>query len=174
MSDPRYPIGEFKRQPDYSPEARLELIERLKTAPSSLRRAIQDLSDAQLETPYREGSWTVRQVAHHIPDSHLNAYTRVKLALTEDRPIIKPYDEEAWAQLEDTKRVPLEVSVALLEAVHTRWIAIFQSLSESQWKLEYLHPVNGAMSLEATLASYVWHGEHHIAQITALCQRQGW
>jgi uncharacterized damage-inducible protein DinB len=174
MTDPRYPIGEFERQPEYSPTARLELIERLKAAPSSLRTAVAGLSEAQLETPYREGGWTVRQVAHHIPDSHLNAYTRVKLALTEDGPIIKPYDEEAWAQLEDTRRVPLEVSVALLEAVHTRWVAIFQSLSEPQWKLEYLHPVNGVTSLEATLASYVWHGEHHIAQITQLRQRQGW
>jgi uncharacterized damage-inducible protein DinB len=174
MIDPRYPIGQFERQDQYSVQARLELIERLRQTPSSLHTALLGLDDAQQNTPYRDGGWTVRQVAHHVPDSHLNAYTRVKLALTEDRPIIKPYDEEAWAQLEDTKRVPLEVSVALLEAVHTRWVAIFQSLSEVQWKLEYLHPVNGAMSLEATLASYVWHGEHHIAQITALRQRQGW
>jgi hypothetical protein len=174
MSDPRYPIGEFKRQLEYSAEMRLKLIERLKIAPSSLRAAIEGLSVTQLETSYRDGGWTVRQVAHHLPDSHLNAYTRVKLALTENRPIIKPYDEEAWARLEDTNAVSLEVSVMLLEAVHMRWIAIFESLSEPQWKLEYLHPVNGATSLETTLASYVWHGEHHIAQITQLRQRQGW
>ncbi len=174
MPDLRYPIGEFRRQASYSPKERLENIELLRQAPVSLRSALVGLSDAQLDTPYREGGWTLRQVVHHIPDSHLNAYTRVKLALTEDKPVIKPYDETAWASLTDTQQTPLEVSVVLLEAIHTRWINIFQSLNESDWQRDYLHPVNGATSIEATLASYVWHGQHHIAHITQLRQRKGW
>lgn len=174
MSDLRYPIGEFQRQSNYTPEQRQGKIDLLKQAPQSLRAVLAGLSELQLDTPYRDGGWTVRQVAHHIPDSHLNAYTRVKLALTEDRPTIKPYDEGAWATLADTKRVPLEVSVALLEAVHTRLAAIFESLQEADWKREYLHPVNGATSIEATLASYVWHAQHHTAHIKNLRQRKGW
>ena len=174
MTDLQYPIGEFKRQPSYTPDLRRVNIELLKQAPTHLRMAVAGLSEAQLDTPYRESGWTVRQVTHHLPDSHLNAYTRVKLALTEDKPTIKPYNEEAWALLADTRNTPLEVSLMLLEAIHTRWAILLESLSEPDWKREYLHPVNGTTSIEATLASYVWHGQHHIAHITGLRQRMGW
>jgi uncharacterized damage-inducible protein DinB len=174
MSDLRYPIGEFRRKSSYTPEEKHTNIALLKQAPGELRSALAGLSATQLDTPYREGGWTVRQVAHHVPDSHLNAYTRIKLALTEDKPVIKPYDEVAWATLADTQHTPLEVSLALLGAIHTRLAVILESLVEADWQREYLHPVNGATSIETTLASYVWHGQHHTAHITALRQRNGW
>ncbi|MGL4610329.1 MAG: YfiT family bacillithiol transferase [Trueperaceae bacterium] len=174
MSDLHYPIGEFQRQPGYNSEEKRKNIELFREVPSSLRAAVAGLSAQQLDTPYRDGGWTLRQVTHHLPDSHLNAYTRIKLALTEDNPVIKPYDEAAWALLADTKQTPLEISIALLEAIHTRLIAIFEALNENQWKRDYLHPVNGVTSIETTLASYVWHGQHHIAHITNLRQRRGW
>jgi hypothetical protein len=173
-SDPRYPIGEFHRRASYSVEERGQLIEQLKQIPTSLSGALAGLSEAQLDTPYREGGWTLRQVAHHISDSHLNAYLRVKLALTEDQPVIKPYDENAWVLLADTRDTPLIVSVALLEALHTRWAKVFAGLNEPDWKREYRHPVNGPVSVEATLAWYVWHGQHHVAHITGLRQLKGW
>lgn len=172
--DLRYPIGEFKRLPYYAPDLRRANLELLRQAPGHLRLALAGLTADQLQTPYREGGWTVRQVAHHLPDSHLNAYTRVKLALTEEQPAIKPYLEERWALLADTQETPVEVSVALLEALHTRWIILLQTLGESDWKREYLHPTGGPTSLEATLAAYAWHGRHHIAQIAGLRQRMGW
>lgn len=174
MSDLRYPIGEFRRKSRYTSEERQVNIALLKQAPNALRSALAGLSAPQLDTPYREGGWTVRQVAHHLPDSHLNAYTRVKLALTEEKPVIKPYDETAWALLADTQYTHLEVSIVLLGAVHTRLAIIFESLEESDWQREYLHPVNGATSIEATLASYIWHGQHHIAHITNLRERKDW
>lgn len=173
-TDPRYPIGEFRRKASYSAEEREGYIEQLKQIPLSLKAALAGLSNAQLDTPYREGGWTLRQVAHHIPDSHLNAYLRVKLALTEDQPVIKPYEENAWVRLADTPNTPLEVSVALLEALHTRWAILFESLAEPDWKREYRHPESGVVSIEATLAAYVWHGQHHVAHITHLRQRKGW
>ncbi|MDX2008100.1 MAG: putative metal-dependent hydrolase [Meiothermus sp.] len=172
--DLRYPIGEFKRLPSYAPDLRRENLELLRQAPGHLRLALAGLTAAQLQTPYREGGWTVQQVAHHLPDSHLNAYTRVKLALTEERPAIKPYLEERWALLADTQKTPVDVSVALLEALHTRWIILLETLGESDWKREYLHPAGGPTSLEATLAAYAWHGRHHIAQIAGLRRRMGW
>ena len=174
MTDPRYPIGEFQRQAAYTPSERLALIEQLREAPARLLAALHGLNDAQLETPYRDGGWTLRQVAHHVPDSHLNAYVRVKLALTEDRPTIKPYDEEAWARLADTPGTPLEVSLALLEALHARWAVLFASLADADWRREFLHPVNGPTSIEVALASYVWHGAHHTAQVSGLRERRGW
>ena len=174
QTDLRYPIGEFHRKASYSAEERARYIEQLKQIPLSLKAGLAGLSETQLDTPYREGGWTVRQVAHHIPDSHLNAYLRVKLALTEDQPVIKPYEENAWVRLADTPGTLLEVTVTLLEALHTRWAILFESLKEPDWKREYRHPVNGAVSVEATLAWYVWHGQHHIAHITHLRQREGW
>jgi uncharacterized damage-inducible protein DinB len=174
MSNLRFPIGEFRRKANYSLEERRANIALFKQAPEALANALAGLSDAQLDTTYREGGWTVRQVAHHVPDSHLNAYTRVKLALTEDKPVIKPYDEVAWAKLADTQHAPLEVSLALLEAVHTRLVILFESLKDADWQREYLHPVNGPTSIETALASYVWHGQHHTAHITELRKRKGW
>ncbi len=172
--DPRYPIGELQLKPTYSSQERLVFLEALKQAPTQLKVALEGLTANQLETPYREGGWTVRQVTHHIPDSHINAYIRIKLALTETEPLIKPYNEETWALLEDTKTVPLEVSVVFLEVVHTRLIAVLNSLSEPDWARTYLHPANGAVSIEQALASYAWHGLHHITQITQLRQRKQW
>jgi uncharacterized damage-inducible protein DinB len=173
-TDLRYPIGQFRRKDSYSAAEQKDHIERIRQTPQNLKKALTGLSDAQLDTPYREGGWTVRQVAHHIPDSHLNAYLRVKLALTEDRPVIKDYQENDWARLADTRNTPLEVSVALLEALHGRWAILFESLSEADWKRQYLHPVGGPTSIEVVLAMYVWHGEHHIAHITNLRQSEGW
>ncbi len=174
MIDPRFPIGELRLQPMYSNQERQTNIELLRQAPAKLNAAVLGLSNDQLDTPYRDGGWTVRQVAHHVPDSHMNAYIRIKLALTEDKPVIKPYDEAAWALLSDTPQTPIEVSLALLEAVHTRWITIFESLEGADWQRQYLHPVNGPTSLEGTLAYYVWHGHHHIAHVTNLHKRSGW
>ncbi len=172
--DPRYPIGLFVRQSTYSSDERATSMKVLAGAHQRLHQAFEGLSEIQLDTPYRDGGWTVRQVVHHVPDSHMNAYIRIKLALTEDTPTIKPYDEEAWALLADTQRVPLEVSVALLEAVHARLIALLEPLGERDWLRAYRHPVNGVVTVEQALAEYAWHAPHHIAQITRLRQRQGW
>jgi hypothetical protein len=174
MSDPRFPIGKFIKQPSYSPTQRADHLEVLRQTPTNLRAALVGLSQSQLETPYREGGWSLRQVAHHIPDSHMNAYVRVKLALTEDTPTIKPYNEEAWVLLSDTTTVPLGVSVALLEALHLRFVALFAGFAESDWQRSYNHPVGGLTSLEQVLALYAWHGAHHVAHITTLRQSKGW
>jgi hypothetical protein len=172
--DPRYPIGEFIAKPAYSSTERTAMLEGLKLASVQLKTALEGLSDVQLDTPYRAGGWTVRQVAHHIPDSHVNAYIRIKLALTEIEPLIKPYDEESWVLLEDSKTVPLAVSVVFLEVVHLRLVAVLNSLSEADWAKTYLHPVGGLTSIEQALAAYDWHGRHHIAQITGLRQKNSW
>ncbi len=172
--DPRYPIGIFQKQDSYSSEQRAANIEVLKNAAANLRTALQGLSEAKLDTPYRDRGWTIRQVAHHLPDSHANAYIRIKLALTEIEPIIKPYDEEAWALLSDTKIVALEVSVTLLEAIHTRLVALLESLTEADWTRVYKHPVNGVTTVEQALADYAWHSTHHIAHIQQLRTLKGW
>jgi hypothetical protein len=132
------------------------------------------LSTQQLDTPYREGGWTVRQVAHHVPDSHMNAYVRFKLALTEEDPVIKPYAEDRWARLGDTQATPIEVSLALLESLHSRWVGLLRSLRPEDWKRTFRHPELGLVSLEKNLAMYSWHGRHHVAHITELRKRMGW
>jgi uncharacterized damage-inducible protein DinB len=172
--DPRFPIGNFVKQASHTASERATNLETLRQTPAKFAAALEGLTDPQLETPYREGGWTLRQVAHHIPDSHLNAYVRFKLALTEDTPTIKPYDEAAWALLPDTKTVPLAVSVTLLEAVHVRLVALLEGLSQADWQRTYNHPVGGLYTLEQVLALYAWHGTHHVAHITALRQSQGW
>ncbi len=174
MTDPRFPIGNFQPQASYSAAEKTALLEVIARTPQDLRAALEGLTEAQLETPYRDGGWTLRQVAHHVPDSHINAYVRTKLALTEDAPIIKPYDEAGWALLEDTKAVPLEVSLRLLEAIHTRWVVLLQSLQPSDWARTYQHPVSGAISLERMLALYAWHGQHHVAHVTSLRKQKNW
>jgi uncharacterized damage-inducible protein DinB len=174
MTDPRYPIGKFSKQASYSPAERAAHLEVLRQTPAKLRVALEGLTASQLETPYREGGWTLRQVAHHIPDSHINAYVRVKLALTEDTPTIKPYNEEAWALLSDTATVPLTVSVALLEALHLRLVALLESLTQAQWQRCYNHPQGGLYTMEQMLALYAWHGAHHVAHITTLRANRGW
>jgi len=174
MSDPRYPIGKFSYHQPPSEEQRKALIAEIVQAPAALRAAISRLSSQQLDTPYREGGWTVRQLAHHVPDSHMNAYIRFKLALTENEPTIKPYDEARWAQLPDTHSTPIEVSLALMDSLHDRWVRLLNSLKPEDWTRTFRHPELGTVPLEKSLALYAWHGKHHVAHITELRKRMGW
>jgi hypothetical protein len=139
-----------------------------------MRAAVQGLSAEQLDTPYRPGGWTVRQLVHHVPDSHMNGYVRLKLALTEDEPMIKTYMEDRWAELADSRDVPIATSLALLEHVHTRWVALWRSLTDAQWARRFRHPDWGLVTLEWHCALYAWHGRHHVAHITGLRERSGW
>ena len=175
MSDPRYPVGEFVRPSEpLTPRQREEFIAAIEAAPARLREAVRGLTPEQLDTPYRPGGWTVRQVAHHIPDSHLNAYVRIKLALTEDQPSVKGYDEGKWAKLPDVAATPVEVSVTLLDALHRRWVTLLRSLSEKDFARTASHPDWGIVTLDFFLADYAWHSRHHVAHITELRRREGW
>jgi hypothetical protein len=174
MTDLRYPIGKFHFEGPTSEEQKQNYIRDIEQAPAILRAAVQGLSDTQLDTPYRPGGWTVRQVAHHVPDSHLNAYIRFKLALTEDDPTIKTYAEDRWAQLADTQTTPVEVSFTLLDTLHARWVRLLRSLKPEDWKRTFRHPELGLVSLEKNLALYAWHGRHHVAHIMGLRERNGW
>ena len=175
MTDLRYPIGQFTYGGVVSPEARLERIQEIAATPAALRKAVASLSAAQLETPYRDGGWTVRQIVHHLPDSHLNAYVRFKLALTEDAPLVKPYDQARWAELDDTRTVSVEVSLTLLDALHERWVAVLQAMTPADWRRAFRHPeYDRLITLDEVLAMYAHHGRHHVAQITGLRERQGW
>jgi uncharacterized damage-inducible protein DinB len=174
-SDLRYPIGQFDFQAPVSPEQRAEAIEQIARLPQKVRAAIAGLSDAQLDTPYRPGGWTVRQVVHHLPDSHMNSYMRFKLALTEETPTIKPYDEAALANLSEAKSAPVNISLALLESLHGRWVLMLRAMSDSDWNRTFRHPaLNATVRLDTNLALYAWHGRHHLAHITGLKQRMGW
>jgi uncharacterized damage-inducible protein DinB len=174
MTDLRYPIGKFHfAGPPTEPE-RKKYIDEISEAPANLRAAVKGLSDQQLDTPYRPEGWTVRQVAHHVPDSHLNAYVRFKLALTEEEPTIKTYAEDRWARLPDTAATPVEVSLTLLDSVHNRWVRLLHSLQPEDWKRTFRHPELGLVSLEKNLALYAWHGRHHVAHIMSLRERNGW
>ncbi|CAA9340712.1 MAG: Putative metal-dependent hydrolase YfiT [uncultured Cytophagales bacterium] len=173
-TDLRFPIGKFKPETDLTPDRRSALIRIVAETPEKLREAVRGLSPGQLDTPYRPGGWTVRQVVHHLPDSHLNSYVRFKLALTEERPVIKPYEEDRWAELADTFNTPTEVSVTLLESLHVRWVNLLRALTEAEWRRTFLHPQNGEMPLTQVLALYAWHGAHHVAHITSLRERMGW
>jgi DinB superfamily len=174
MSDPRYPIGKFQYAGPFDSNQRSQLIESIEEAPAKLRAALEGLSLMQLDTPYREGGWTPRQVAHHVPESHMNAYTRFKLALTEENPLIKPYMENLWAELPDVKETPVETSLALLEALHKRWVIVLRTMKPEHWQRSFRHPELGTVSLDRNLALYAWHGQHHIAHITSLRERMGW
>src|SRR5512147_588351 len=174
MTDLRYPVGPFQPEPQLNDVSRQTLIRQIAEAPAKMREAIKGLTEEQLDTPYRPGGWTVRQVVHHLPDSHLNAYLRFRLALTEDQPPIKPYDEARWAELADARSGPVDVSLHLLTALHARWVALLESLSAGQWARAYRHPDMGAVSLDKALALYAWHGRHHVAHVTSLRQRSGW
>jgi hypothetical protein len=174
MTDPRYPIGKFHFDEPQSEEQKGKLIAEIAQAPASLRAAVKDLTPSQLDTPYRDGGWTVRQVVHHVPDSHLNAYTRFKLALTEPEPTIKPYAEDRWADLADTKSTPIEVSLTLLDSLHDRWVRLLRSLGPADWKRSFRHPELGPVNLEKNLAIYAWHGRHHVAHVTELRKRMAW
>ena len=174
MEDLRYPIGQFVAQSSVTDAQRRALIDGIAEAPAKLRAAVSALSPDQLDTPYRPAGWTVRQVVHHLADSHMNSYVRFKLALTEERPTVKPYDEKRWAELEDARTAPPEVSLGLLEPVHRRWVLLMRSLAPADWSRTFTHPESGAVSLELALQQYEWHGRHHIAHITALHRRMGW
>ena len=174
MTDLRYPIGKFEVQGVFNDALRKTLIQQIAEAPTKLRAAVDRLTDEQLETPYRPGGWTVRQVVHHIPDSHLNAYIRCKLALTEQEPTIKPYEEKLWAELHDARSAPVEASLALLEALHQRWFMLLEYLSLPDYARKFRHPEHGLMNLEWLLRLYAWHGRHHVAHITSLRERMGW
>lgn len=173
-TDLRYPIGEFKADAAIGERRRRHNIQSLAEFPGRLREAVYGLSPDQLDTPYRPGGWTIRQVVHHLADSHMNSYIRMKLALTEEQPTVKPYDEKRWAELEDARAAPLELSLGLLEALHKRWVMFLQSLQPGDFGRAFHHPDSGVMSLDIALQYYEWHGRHHIAHITSLRQRMGW
>jgi uncharacterized damage-inducible protein DinB len=171
--DPCYPIGKFERPERITSEERLNAIAMLAELPEQLRNAVDGLGSAQLNTPYREGGWTVRQLVHHIADSHMNAFVRIRLALTEEWPTIKPYDQEAWARLHDSA-APVEWSLELVESLHARWVMLLQSLTEEQWQRGYRHPQSGEATVELATLMYAWHSRHHIAHITHLRVSQEW
>lgn len=170
----RYPIGRFRPRSGLSAEERSGFIDDMDALPADVRAAVANLSAEQLDTPYRPDGWTVRQVVHHLPDSHLNGYVRFKLALTEDEPAIVVYDQAAWAELADGRGEDLETSLALLEMLQRRWVLLLRSLDEEQVGRAYRHPEEGRVSLETGLQLYAWHGRHHLAHITTLRERMGW
>lgn len=174
MSDLSYPIGKFKFEGQTSERQRREFVDQIEQAPAKMRTAVAGLSQQQLDTPYRPGGWTVRQVVHHVPDSHMNSYMRFKLALTEMEPTIKPYYEDRWAELEEARSAPIEISLALLDSLHKRWVLTLRAIKGDEWKRTFRHPELGLMSLEKNLALYAWHGRHHVAHITSLRERMGW
>jgi hypothetical protein len=171
--DPSYPVGRFLAPANISPNDRSGAIATLAELPEELRNAVDGLSFAQLNTPYREGGWTIRQVVHHVADSHMNAFIRVKLSLTEDWPTVKAYDEAAWAKLHDVAAPP-EWSLELIESLHARWVMLLQSLNEEQWRRGCNHPQNGPMTVELATLTYAWHSRHHVAHITHLRAREKW
>jgi hypothetical protein len=174
MDDLRYPVGRFDPRSPLPAGGRSALIESVSAAPSRLRQAVASLSDAQLDTPYRDGGWTVRQVVHHVPESHMNAYIRMKWGLTEDAPLIKTYDENLWAQLPDVRSSGIEASLTLLDALHKRWVMLLNSMSDVDYKRTIKHPEWGELDLLTLLKQYEWHGRHHVAHVTRLRERSGW
>lgn len=173
--DLRFPTGRFQRpQAPLDQTGRRRAIDAIASTPGQLRAAIDGLTAPQLDTPYRPDGWTVRQVVHHVPDSHMNAYVRFKLALTEDEPTIKPYDEARWAELPDSRETPVETSLVLLEQLHDRWVRLLRSMSERDFARQLRHPESGVQRLDQMLAMYAWHGPHHVAHVTSLRERMGW
>jgi DinB superfamily len=171
--DPRYPIGKFRPSTESTPALRAAQIETLRLLPEQLRAAVAGLSDAQIDTPYRDGGWTVRQVVHHLADSHANSYIRFKLALTEDWPAVKPYDEAAWARLADSSQA-IEPSLVFITGLHQRFVALLESMTEADFQRGFNHPERGRVTLATNLAIYDWHSRHHMAHITNLRARKGW
>jgi uncharacterized damage-inducible protein DinB len=174
MTDLRYPIGPHQRQDMITEHERKEFIKNIAETPGKLRDAVRGLSADQLETRYREGGWTVRQVIHHVPDSHLNAYIRTRLTLTEEKPTIKTYHENLWAELLDARTAPVDTSLMLLESLHKRWVMLLESLKPEDFSRPLNHPEHGVMKLDDLIHLYSWHGRHHVAQITSLRERMGW
>jgi DinB superfamily len=173
-TDLRYPIGKFERPENVSDDQRRQFIDQIAEAPARLSAAVAGLTPEQLATPYRPGGWMVGQLVHHIADSHMNAYVRFRLALTEDEPTVKTYEEARWAELADAKAPPIEPSLALVENLHKRWVMLLRSLTPVEWSRKFRHPELGALSLNQNLALYAWHGRHHVTHITSLRQRNGW
>ena len=174
MHDLRYPIGPFEHDGPVSGTDLDRWIGQIEALPEQMRRAVSGLTEDHLDTPYRPGGWTLRQVVHHVPDSHLNSYVRFKWALTEDEPTIKAYDEVAWAELPDVQRVPVETSLDFLALLHAKWVVLLRSLSRDQLARRFVHPVSGPVDLATTVGSYAWHGRHHLANITRTAEREGW
>jgi uncharacterized damage-inducible protein DinB len=174
MTDPRYPIGEFSFDGTLTEAQKAKHLDDIEQTPTRLRAAVHGLSDQQVDTPYREGGWTVRQVVHHVPESHMNSYIRFKLALTEEAPTIRPYMEDRWAKLPDATTAPVELSLVLLESLHKRWMLVLRAMQPEEWKRTFRHPEIGLMTLEKALALYSWHGRHHVAHVAALREKMGW
>lgn len=170
----QYPVGRFTAPDEITAEMRLAAIEQVAATPGAMRAAVAGLDAESLETPYRDGGWTVRQVVHHVADSHMHAYVRFKFALTEEAPTIRPYDEAAWAVLPDVAVVPVEVSLSLIDGIHARWVACMQALDDRSFARHFVHPEMGPQRLDLSLLRYAWHGRHHVAHVTSLCARMGW
>jgi DinB superfamily len=174
MDDFRFPIGKFAFPSEVTPTFRHECLAHLEEAPVRLREAVHRLTAEQLQTPYREGGWTVAQVVHHLPDSHMHAYVRCRLALTENEPMTCAYKEGAWADLPDATSSDIEPSLVILDGLHARWVSLLRRLTPEQWTARFTHPERGRQTLERTVMLYAWHGRHHVAHITGLRQRMGW
>ena len=172
--DLRYPVGRFQKPDRLGDTMRADYIDEIAALPRAFRAAVEGLTPDQLDTPYRPDGWTVRQLVHHIPDSHVNAYVRLKLALTEDEPVIKPYEEHLWAELDDSRTTPIATSLTLLDALHDRWVRVWRAMAPGDFQRRFRHPEAGTLSLDQALALYAWHGRHHLAHVTTLRQRNGW
>ena len=172
--DLRYPIGQPRLVQTLAPDERIALVDQIARLPEGLSEAVFTLDNAQLDTRYREGGWTLRQVVHHLADSHINGYTRFRLALTEDHPTIRPYDEDEWAHLEDARTLPPTVSLVLLKGLHTRWATLLRGLRARDWAATLHHPDDGDRTLDQMLQTYAWHGQHHLAHITVCKEMNGW
>jgi uncharacterized damage-inducible protein DinB len=170
----RFPVGRFTPKADPTPEDRRHSIEHIAHTPARLRAALEGLDAARLDTPYRPGGWTVRQLVHHVPDSHMNALIRFKLALTEEQPTIRPYDQAAWAELADSQLDDPDIALSLLDALHARWVALLESLNDDDWARPLVHPEIGDVTIDFLLQLYAWHGQHHVAHVTRLREREGW
>lgn len=174
MEDLKYPIGKFRREEPLPAGGRASLISVIEEAPARMREAVTDLTDKQLDTPYRAAGWTVRQVVHHVPESHMNAYIRMKWGLTEDAPTIRTYHEERWAELPDARTAPIAPSLTLLDAIHARWVMLLHAMADNDYARTIVHPEHGEMDLTTLLKMYVWHSRHHVAHVTKLRERNGW
>lgn len=174
MTDPRYPIGKFLFEGSLTDQQKATFLDDIEQTPARMRAAVRGLSDEQLDTPYRDGGWTVRQVVHHIPDSHMNAYIRLRLALTETEPTIKPYEEGAWANLDDAKNAAVDVSLRLLEPLHERFVRVLRAMKPEEFARTLRHPEHGVRTLDWLLFLYAWHGRHHTAHVTELRKQKGW
>jgi hypothetical protein len=174
MTDPRFPIGRFEAPTSYDETSREQCMAHIAHLPTAMRAAVAGLNDAQLDTPYRDGGWTIRQVVHHVPDSHMHAYIRTKFALAEDEPSIKAYDEGRWATFPDANGPPVEHSLQILDGLHKRWVTLFRSLGAQDFNRALYHPENGRMTVDLILALYSWHSRHHTAHITTARAKHGW